>query len=110
MNQKVVTGGFALRGTGCCELTTLAAPTDTFDYHFFLTLHTFTTPLEVLAQLEVLMGGAGGVAKSVVSIMYKWMRKRPKDFFDDSVCETVRAPRCRLLCHRADFVADRWSA
>ncbi len=63
-------------------------PTDVFDYHFFLTLHTFTTPVEVMSQLLARMRLPDQSSQNevrIVSIVYKWMRKRPKDFFDEAV-------------------------
>ncbi len=68
-------------------------PTDTFDYHFFLTLHTFATPEEVLGRLMSRMRQPDSSTQyetRIVGIVYKWMRKRPKDFFDDNVQEMAR--------------------
>jgi hypothetical protein len=63
-------------------------PTDVFDYHFFLTLHTFTSPEEVMSQLLARLRMPEQSSQNevrIVSIVYKWMRKRPKDFFDEEV-------------------------
>lgn len=67
-------------------------PTDTFDYTFFLTLHTFTTPVAVLEQLEVQLSNVKGNSQAenrIIGIVYKWMRKRPKDFFAGGVGQVV---------------------
>ena len=64
-------------------------PEDTFDYHFFLTLHTFTTPSEVLTQFEALLSADQQNESRIFACLYKWMRKRPTDFLDPKVAEHV---------------------
>lgn len=68
-------------------------PTDTFDYHFFLTVNTFSSPEEVLEKLQSRLrvpDCPSQLETRVVGIVYKWMRKRPKDFLSDAARELVR--------------------
>lgn len=64
-------------------------PTDVFDYHFFLTLQTFSSPEEVLGLLQNRIRENPQIETRAIGVVYKWMRKRPKDFGESKVIEMV---------------------